>query len=351
MPSQSSNAIEFTFDGPNPLPTEADLRAATGTVPEIPATAPPVEAVAVPAPVAAAPAAVPAEATADPLATPVVPVADPAAPELRTHKIVVDGQELEVTEADLKSGHMRLRDYTQKTQKLSEERKTWETERAQLAKERADQAAQLQAIDEFLRNQAAIDAYRQKAFGPAAVPPPSVDPNQPITAQQVADIARYNAEQVRIATQRDMATHVEAAKAAALQVKREVELGKLETAVDSHIASILDKYPVLKRFEDISDELIGEASKYQPKNLDEARARLSEAADRRIAVMRTFAEDEKKAAAVAAAKLRQTSPEPAGGQPAKGAAPRKLTFDPKDRSARIDAGVETVRAYLDAQGS
>ena len=52
-------------------------------------------------------------------------------------KVKVGDEELEVTEDDLKGGYLRTKDYTQKTQKLADERKAFEEkEVAEVRKER-----------------------------------------------------------------------------------------------------------------------------------------------------------------------------------------------------------------------
>lgn len=357
MPTGSStNAIEFSFDGKNSIPDHVTLEAlaveaGAQSDPDAPTAAAPA---ATARPKAAAPAVIAAEAAVDADDAPVAKaaVATSSDDDVRTHKITVNGQELEVTEADLKAGHMRQLDYTQKTQKVAERERALATKEREWTDREAQYKDELQAIDQFLKSEQAIDAYRQKAFG-RPLAPPQVDPNQPITAQQVADIARYNAEQVRQSTLRDMQQQANEAKAAAEQVKRTIELERLEGHIDHHIASLIDKSPLLKNYAggdiaDLSEELIGMASRFAPKTLDEAKQYLADAADRKIAVLKRISGDEQKAIAVKAALLKKTSPEPPGGAPAKTPATKKLTFDAKDRKSRIDAGIETVKAFLDA---
>lgn len=50
--------------------------------------------------------------------------------------VKVDGEELEVDEAELKSGYSREKDYTRKTTKLAEERKAFEAEQSSVVRER-----------------------------------------------------------------------------------------------------------------------------------------------------------------------------------------------------------------------
>lgn len=60
--------------------------------------------------------------------------AEPEAP--RKYKVKVDGDEVEVDEAELKSGYSRTQDYTRKTTRLAEERKAFEAEQSELKRER-----------------------------------------------------------------------------------------------------------------------------------------------------------------------------------------------------------------------
>lgn len=342
---QADNTIEFSFDK-RTVPSEDALRAAVtaaGAESEPSAESAPAE-TAKPAPTA----------TSDPLTKPAAsasseessaPSASPSATdELKTYTITVDGQEMTVTEADLKAGHMRHRDYTQKTQRLAEQQRAWETERTQLTDD-------LQALDNFLKSQKAIEAYMQKAFPGQVAPaaPPQIDPNQPLTHAQVAEIARYNAEQVRLSTLHDLQEARQAAQTALAQTQ-EIQREKVGNEIDRHIAILIDKHPILKHFDadELSEELISAASRFSPRTLDDAKARLVEAAERKVATLKAITDADKKQTAIAAAKLKQTAPEPAGGAAPRQAAGKKVTMDTKDRGARIDAGVEFVNSFLTA---
>lgn len=294
------------------------------------------------------------------------PATEPPPPQeaLKTHKITVNGQELEVTEADLKSGHMRHLDYTQKTQALAAERQALaaqiQQERQQWEQERAAVAAELSQLDQFLKDQNAVATYMQKAFGVSQLgptPPPQIDPNKPLTAVEVAEIARYNAEQVRLQMQREVIeARQEALKAqqAVLGSKRMAERATAEAEIDLHLRGLLDKHPVLKKFEGIEEELMGEAARYMPGDrkgtVQDAKQRLSEAAERRMATIKAIAEDTQKAAAVEAAKLRKTSPEPVGGSVPKPAPGKKLTLNATDRKEFLAAAEADLRAFMAGQG-
>lgn len=68
----------------------------------------------------------------------------------QTFTVKVSGQEFEVTAEELVAGYQRQKDYTQKTMKLSEDRKALETDTAQLREARDEYAARLKDVRDFL---------------------------------------------------------------------------------------------------------------------------------------------------------------------------------------------------------
>lgn len=57
-------------------------------------------------------------------------------PQLKTVKVKVDGEEIDVTLDELKSGYSRTKDYTKKTQELANQRKAFEAEASAIREER-----------------------------------------------------------------------------------------------------------------------------------------------------------------------------------------------------------------------
>jgi hypothetical protein len=76
--------------------------------------------------------------------------AEPAPNAPKTRRIKVDGEEVEVTEEELEKGYSRTADYTRKTQKLSDERKTFEAEQLETRGQRQQYAQRLQQVDQAL---------------------------------------------------------------------------------------------------------------------------------------------------------------------------------------------------------
>jgi FtsZ-binding cell division protein ZapB len=96
-----------------------------------------------------------------------------AQPEVRTFRIKVDGEEIEVPEDEVLKGYSRTADYTRKTQKLSEERKALESEAQAVKAEREQYSRTLEALKgqlqsatepdwERLSNEDPIEFVKQK---------------------------------------------------------------------------------------------------------------------------------------------------------------------------------------------
>ena len=72
-------------------------------------------------------------------------------PAPRGFKVKVAGQEIEVTEDELKSGYSRTADYTRKTTELAERRKALEAEDTQVKAERQKYSTRLTELDDALK--------------------------------------------------------------------------------------------------------------------------------------------------------------------------------------------------------
>jgi hypothetical protein len=70
--------------------------------------------------------------------------------EVRLLKLKIDGMEQDVPEEEVKSGYLRQKDYTRKTQELAEERKATAAERAELRQVTERYLTNIQAIQEAL---------------------------------------------------------------------------------------------------------------------------------------------------------------------------------------------------------
>ncbi len=326
---QADNTIKFSFDSPNaPIP-EADLRAAVDTPENADYEAPVQDKPQAAAPVAATtPAEVTPASDTDPI---------PSSEEVKTYTVKVNGVEKVVTETDLKAGYMMHSDYTQKTQALA-------AKQAELDARDAQRTADLQAIDGFLKDRNAVVNYAKQVFGidldvkPVAVP--QLENPQNPTLKDIAAISAYNTEQARVALAKEFEEKLQAERTknedSLRQSQANLARRENEVAVNAHIAGILKQYPLLAKFEDIADDLMGDASKRLPQNatIEDAKAQLTAAAERRMAVMQSLVTEDKKVAAVQAAKLKQSSPEPPGGSPAKAPAGRRPSLNTSVQSQK-----------------
>ena len=77
------------------------------------------------------------------------------APQLQTFTVKVDGQEVEVTQEELVNGYSRQQDYTRKTQELSQQRKTFEQQQAELAQRDAIYSQLLPKMEAQLKGELA----------------------------------------------------------------------------------------------------------------------------------------------------------------------------------------------------
>ena len=85
----------------------------------------------------------------------------PEEPKLST--VRVDGQDVQVTQAELEAGYSRHSDYTRKTQQIAEERRHMDSERQQIAAERQQYmqvvAAQQQQLEQETKSQEYTPEY------------------------------------------------------------------------------------------------------------------------------------------------------------------------------------------------
>lgn len=344
----ADNTVTFSFDSPR---TNVDLNSLQTAIDASASEADPVGTPAAAAPTPAAQATAPTPTPAQEPAT----TTQTASPEdLKTYEIVVDGQTLTVTEADLKAGHMRQRDYTQKTQRLAEQERQV-TARVQAFEAQVNaQAAELDAIDRFLQDEQAIQAYTAKAFrrlpaaplAAAAAGASAATPDAIAYADQLRQATETQLAQVRAESQ----ARVDALEQRQAALARQTQTAAISREVDAHIETILTKHPDLRKFESITDELIGDAGRYAPRSIEEAKTRLTEAAERRIATIQSIATEQKKVAAVKAAQLTKTSPEPPGGSTPRQAAAKTLSMGDVDRKTRLAEAQEYLQGLLSNQG-
>jgi hypothetical protein len=87
-------------------------------------------------------------------------------PEVKTFKVKVDGEEIEVPEDELLKGYSRTADYTRKTQKLAESSKALEAEAQAVKQERQRYADGLRLLESQLQQPENVDWNRLKEEDP-----------------------------------------------------------------------------------------------------------------------------------------------------------------------------------------
>ena len=158
-------------------------------------------------------------------------------PELYTVKI--DGKEERVTLDELRNGYQRTKDYTQKTQRLSEEAKALQTEKAATDEARKRYSDQLSGLEAILTKE-----------DPALEKLKAVDPARYLLARQerIDALNAVKQEQQRVAQeqskvmQANMAKHIEAERAkvlSAIPVWRDAKrAGDEQTAIVSYARNL-----------------------------------------------------------------------------------------------------------------
>lgn len=109
----------------------------------------------------------PTEAPKEPEVPEVTPEEAPEpSVEVRTFRVKVDGEELEVPEDELLKGYSRTKDYTKKTQKIAEERKALEEQLGSVKSEREQYSKALDALQEHLKSATEPDWKRLESDDP-----------------------------------------------------------------------------------------------------------------------------------------------------------------------------------------
>lgn len=117
-------------------------------------------------------------------------------PTVRTFKVKVDGEEIEVPEDELLKGYSRTQDYTKKTQALAEQRKAAEQEYESIRAERAQYAQLVNQLAAKLQDEPQIDD--------------SLQYTDPIAyAQQVAQVMQVRQQRAAVAQEQQRLAQVE----------------------------------------------------------------------------------------------------------------------------------------------
>lgn len=185
-------------------------------------------------------------------------------PAPRTHRVKVDGAEVEVTEDELLKGYSRTQDYTRKTQALAEQRKAAETELTAVRAERQQYATQLQQLA------AVLDASAPEVTDWATLR--AEDP-----AEFAARYAEYHMHQERVRN-----VMVEQARVA--QQVTEDQARQHVATLETETQKLLEAIPAWKNAETAKKEK-GEVAKYAMEKLGYTEEQLKAVTDHRAMVL------------------------------------------------------------------
>lgn len=222
------------------------------------------------------------------------PSPSPAPTAEQLFEVKIGGQARKVALAELQAGYQRQQDYTQKTMSLAEERRSlqtqWEAERQQ-TREFLSRPENVEQLLQYLRQKQG----------------PQLDPNQPVTSQQLQQMLQQREQAMRQAqvTERQ-------------QMMQELELKQMEDTykgdLQRHIAGILDQHPVLKSIYRIESVLKQAAAEGQPGTIEEAKQLILQKAAEQVEAIRAHFTEQQKQTAVQQSKLRGIEP-PGGAAP------------------------------------
>lgn len=124
-------------------------------------------------------------------------------PEDMTVKVKVDGEELEVTLAELRNGYSRTADYTRKTAALANERKNLQAEVESIRSERAQYEQLLPALRMQLQQQAAAEPDWDTLYEEDPIEAARLERHwRKSREEQTQKLAAIEAEQQRLAQER-----------------------------------------------------------------------------------------------------------------------------------------------------
>lgn len=116
-------------------------------------------------------------------------------PEVRTFRVKVDGEEIEVPEDEVLKGYSRTADYTRKTQKLSEEKRALEAEANAVKAERERYLEGLRLIESQFKQEEKVDWARLREEDPIAYATKKIEERD-----RKDQLALIQQEQHRVAT-------------------------------------------------------------------------------------------------------------------------------------------------------
>lgn len=255
----------------------------------------------------------------------------PTPSEVKKWKLKDAEGDFEADENDLVSGHLRMRDYTRKTQLVAEDRKAVAAERAALAEREQRINAMLSNAEnvaqyyEFLTGQKLTPAQaKQVEQGLAPAGNSGANGEEVATLAEAQKLAQQQADQVKAAIEKDMLDKLARTQqwtqeqiAAAHQ---EAEQARTAAAYHSDIKTTIDaiatEFPLLADNYDkveLEDILCKEVMKAEPKSLEDAKKMLVGLAKERNAKLQTAFDARYQSKVVEQRKVTSNGIQPVGG--------------------------------------
>ncbi len=206
-----------------------------------------------------------------------------------TYEVKVGGKVFKVPLSELQSGYQRQNDYTQKTMKLSEERKTWEGKVSQY-----EQA--LNAVKDFLSDPKKVAEWLKKQHG------------YPLGEGAPADVEQLIEAKVKSVT--DLTTKQLAQLKA--ELAQEQSVNSLKSEVDVIVKGQISQFPELSAIKGVERLIREEVAEMEPSDMDEAKLLFAQVTKRRADELRQFITEQRKGEAVKKSQARRGI-EPPGG--------------------------------------
>ncbi len=280
--------------------------------------------------------------------TPQAPQAQPPAGLTRAQEemweIKHGGKPIKLTRSQMTEYAQKGYDYTGKTQQLAEVWKDYNTKQQQWATYEREKGE----IIAFLKDKGRLQQYLAEL---AKSEGGSAQPDEVVTAQQMQDYLRHQAQAIMSQTQAHITKSQQEAEFKSTVSRLESEY---DTTATRAIAAAMEKYPFLDAVDDISDLLRNDVfRRYRqmreenPQYLlepQEIQAFIAEAADARAKKLQARFTANTKEAAVRAAKLKTSGIEPPGGSSTEPSPKRKMKWGSADIRSAVISDIEAALA-------
>lgn len=248
--------------------------------------------------------------------TPAIPTDD------GTFEVKLDGKPFRVPREELVSGYQRMKDYTQKTMKLAEERRAWETERASVYK-------QVEELKTWLQDPANLQQYYQQLIQQRGYE----NPDTPLTASQAQQLVQAQLEKEREQLRQAFINQRQ-------NILQETQAMSYLAEVNATIKGLQETYPELAVVDGIDALLYRDVANMNPQSFDEVKQGFAQAAKNRAEKIRAHFNEQRKRDVTQSNRLAQAM-EPPGSAGVPAVPPPKFKLGDK---ALVHAVMEDLLA-------